>query len=367
MFSHFTSSSTKSSSLKNSLPLLVFIHGFLGSKESFRRFPLDLNEYVKAEGGIGTRSFFSKSASPSTFDIETYGYSTTGSNEERVNELILWLRNRCAASPPAYVVLLAHSMGGLMASDAATQILTESASTGAKSIDIRAVLTFDSPFFGLHPRVLTKSGVDRVQKTVEQFSGIFGSLATVAASAKAASSASSRASSAAASRAGSAASSSAKSSSTSLWAGVAAVATIAAAGYAASQHPTVQTHIQRTTESISKHVEFLGPLWRVDNQELRITKLKSFGGKVVFKCFYMQIPPKTSADPPSTFISLPTHLGADTQALFIPIKVPVEAVSKIATDEIDAHVNMFDALMGSAYFDMMSKVLDILKALERQR
>ncbi|KAJ3204049.1 hypothetical protein HDU67_009806 [Dinochytrium kinnereticum] len=196
-------------------------------------------------------------------------------------------------------------------------------------------------------------------KTVEQISGIWGSMMGPAASA--ASSSTSR--SAAAASAGGPA----KSSTSSLWAGVAAVAAVAAAGYAASQHPTVQNHMQRTTEAISKHVEFLGPLWKVGDQELRISRLRSLDGRLVFKCFYLQTPIGPPGTPPSTFISIPTNIDPASQALFCPIRVPKEAVAKIAADEIDAHMNMFDALMGSAYFDMMQQVTEILRGLERRR
>ncbi|KAJ3191049.1 hypothetical protein HDU67_006026, partial [Dinochytrium kinnereticum] len=133
MFSNIWTTSTQTG---QGLPLLVFIHGFLGSKESFRRFPLDLKEYIKADGGIAPKApsifsqssnLFSTSASSApSFDIENYDYPTTGDNDQRVSELVAWLRKHCGPNqngvPPAYVVLLSHSMGGLLASDAATQL-----------------------------------------------------------------------------------------------------------------------------------------------------------------------------------------------------------------------------------------------------
>ncbi|KAJ3107094.1 hypothetical protein HDU96_008018 [Phlyctochytrium bullatum] len=337
----------------------------MGSRESFRRFPLDLIEYIKAQGGIAaptnpfssflTSATSNESASESPFDYDTYDYATSGDNDARVSELVDWLRIRCSEKKPSYLVLLAHSMGGLMAADAASLLLAGFSADIEPEVNIRAVLAFDSPFFGLHPHVITQSGVQKVSKTVEQVSNVWTALAGATGTGAA--------TSAAASRSGSSstvAASGSKSSSGSLW-GLAAFAAVAAVGVAAASHPVVQTQIQRTTEMVTKHAEFLGPLWKVEGQEARVAAVRSLEKRLVFKCFYLQTP---TTEPPATFINLPSSLDPATRSHFVGIKVPRDAVPKIAHDEIDAHVNMFDAMMGTAYFEMMGKVVEVLKGIE---
>ncbi|THH05846.1 hypothetical protein EW145_g4500 [Phellinidium pouzarii] len=66
---------------------------------------------------------------------------------ESTHKFLEWLSTR----PPGPVILLAHSMGGLLAADAAT-------GTSAQSKRIIGLVAFDVPFLGMHPHVIV-SGI----------------------------------------------------------------------------------------------------------------------------------------------------------------------------------------------------------------
>ncbi|KAJ3002278.1 hypothetical protein HKX48_002400, partial [Thoreauomyces humboldtii] len=89
--------------------LLVLIHGFLGSEESFFQFPHHLVKHLVshhgyAEGQVETRMF--------------PRYDTRGHNARSVQKLIDWLLVYGTTGRYECVLLLAHSMGGLLAADA---------------------------------------------------------------------------------------------------------------------------------------------------------------------------------------------------------------------------------------------------------
>ena len=59
--------------------------------------------------------------------------------------------SRLATQPPGPVILLGHSMGGLLAAEAATD---PSTNVPGKPKRIIGVVSFDTPFLGMHPHVV---------------------------------------------------------------------------------------------------------------------------------------------------------------------------------------------------------------------
>ncbi|KAJ3091560.1 hypothetical protein HK102_000099 [Quaeritorhiza haematococci] len=110
---------TTLSSLSNKKVLVLFIHGFLGSEESFDQFPSDLLATLRnnpsASASRGT------SIGYGIRDIEARLYprfDTKGDSQKALSTLTTWLElNACS---PEYegVVLIGHSMGGILAVDA---------------------------------------------------------------------------------------------------------------------------------------------------------------------------------------------------------------------------------------------------------
>ncbi|KAJ3146415.1 hypothetical protein HDU86_008520 [Geranomyces michiganensis] len=89
--------------------LIVLIHGFLGSEESFFSFPASLLNDLHSRlgfpaGRIETRMF--------------PRYDTRGHNARSVQKLIDWLLVYATTGRYESVILMAHSMGGLLAADA---------------------------------------------------------------------------------------------------------------------------------------------------------------------------------------------------------------------------------------------------------
>ncbi|KAI8827050.1 uncharacterized protein EV422DRAFT_23499 [Fimicolochytrium jonesii] len=91
--------------------LLVFIHGFLGSEESFFSFPTDLAALLHASH---PNLFY-----PGDVEVRLFPrYDTRGHNARSVQKLIDWLLIHATTGRYKCVILLAHSMGGLLAADA---------------------------------------------------------------------------------------------------------------------------------------------------------------------------------------------------------------------------------------------------------
>ena len=65
-------------------------------------------------------------------------------------------------------------MGGLLAADAARKLLTTL--NQPPQVNIKAVLAFDSPFYGLHPNVLLHSGAQRLTSAMEGVTSMLSSV-----------------------------------------------------------------------------------------------------------------------------------------------------------------------------------------------
>ncbi|RAH62732.1 hypothetical protein BO85DRAFT_494089 [Aspergillus piperis CBS 112811] len=121
--------------------LLIYIHGFLGSEDSFYNFPREVHELLKV----------SLAQSHVTYTKIYPRYKTRGPIRVARDDISRWLSPHMA--PDLDVILLGHSIGGLIAADVA---LAESYTTAGHVPNSRIVglVAFDTPFLGLHPRVI---------------------------------------------------------------------------------------------------------------------------------------------------------------------------------------------------------------------
>nr|GAT55392.1 predicted protein [Mycena chlorophos] len=122
---------------------LIYIHGFQGDDTSFQAFPKDLQQYLTDhltlfEGRIR----FQSSLYPT--------YKSRKPISEATANFLAWLKTQ----PPGPIILLAHSMGGLLAADAATDASLDHGRGTARERRILGVIAFDVPYLGMHPHVV---------------------------------------------------------------------------------------------------------------------------------------------------------------------------------------------------------------------
>ncbi|KAL1748002.1 hypothetical protein HDZ31DRAFT_30701 [Schizophyllum fasciatum] len=122
---------------------LVYIHGFNGDETTFQSFPTDLQQYLTGIIPPNSRYTVQSSLYPTYKSVKPISTCT--------RNFLEWLNTQ----PPGYVILLAHSMGGLLAAEAVTHASNNPESyPGARPSRIIGMIAFDVPFLGMHPHVV---------------------------------------------------------------------------------------------------------------------------------------------------------------------------------------------------------------------
>ncbi|BGP45523.1 hypothetical protein JCM10450v2_001342 [Rhodotorula kratochvilovae] len=332
------------------LVLAVFLHGFKGGADTFGEFPQRLQAILAAVG--------------IAFDPVVYpAYDTRGELVTAVDNHVVWLTELVAekqamfrergGTGPVRVLLLGHSMGGLVIADALLSTLPSA------SLPILGLIMFDSPLIGLNPAVF-KSTFDKAldvaskgQAALAALGAGYGLFKSATGGGTTAAAPSSRtpspkpSSKAATSRAkddkvsipppAESASATPGSSWLSLPYLAAAGLTGAAAAFGAAYYNR-DTLAQHWTWATS-HLSFVGELWKTEELERRLKEVVAAEEKGVgFHCFYTLLP-ASGATPQRTFLVLP-HAPL-LRARFSP------ATDPLARDEIQAHVQMFDKSPGT--------------------
>jgi esterase/lipase len=126
------------------MSLVLFVHGFLGSTDSFASFPNDLvSECPDA-----------------SFKIYPT-YNTKGNITKQVHALSDYLLIEANTSLYSNVILIGHSMGGILAVDVYNYL--QSLEAVPQLVNIVKILSVDSPFFGLS-KDLSKSSLWNVSE-----------------------------------------------------------------------------------------------------------------------------------------------------------------------------------------------------------
>ncbi|CAG7981978.1 unnamed protein product [Penicillium salamii] len=117
--------------------LLIYIHGFMGSEASFHDLPAHVHDLLT--GSLAETHVVYTRMYPR--------YKSQGEIQTAVNQFSTWLSPHEADDLD--VVLLGHSLGGILAADVA-RLETD----GRAKHRILGVVGFDVPFLGIHPRVV---------------------------------------------------------------------------------------------------------------------------------------------------------------------------------------------------------------------
>jgi pimeloyl-ACP methyl ester carboxylesterase len=131
--------------------LLIFVHGFLGDETSFQSFPAHVHNIV-SETLISSHIVHTKIYPR---------YKSRGQLEVIAENFSTWLAPH--ESPERDVILIGHSMGGLLDAEVVLMKPKQQSSTVPLLHRILGTISLDTPFLGLHPTVI-KSGLVSIFK-----------------------------------------------------------------------------------------------------------------------------------------------------------------------------------------------------------
>ncbi|KAG0377259.1 hypothetical protein BGX24_006440 [Mortierella sp. AD032] len=289
--------------------------------------------------------------------------------------------------PPVYVCFLGHSMGGLIAADAALYLER----LPLKS-PVVGILAFDTPYYGLNHTIFTQAAYERVAGIAQKASGVYTLASAAYLPAAAAWSAFSGPPTGAAGGAGATASGldtnqrsrdsqdsrpssahrsaiskaekeqkPANSKASSGWGWGSIALGIGAAVAATGAAVVINRHMNSGMEYVNSHIQFVGILWNSLQLKQRVDNVLSL--PIGFHCFYtrVRIPASSSNSWKSTsrtFIEL-TSISDVTEPFF-------SARECSGQDEIEAHMEMFNPSKNFDYYPMGEETVKRVRVMVDQ-
>ncbi|KAI8388549.1 uncharacterized protein BYT42DRAFT_611582 [Radiomyces spectabilis] len=309
--------------------LLVFIHGYRGSDTSFHDFPNRL------------RTILSNSSDVDVDSIVYPSYKTAGDLTLAVRNLSAWLcdlvqsqhkdMKRLQSKGHVMVVLIGHSMGGIVAAETILQLHSR-LDTPLGSAKIIGLLAFDTPFYSVNHDFVSTTAMS----SVEQVGRFLQNSSTQVSSSS--------------SRTVTQVSTTTKKKSMGGWGLLAGVVGVAAVGAAAYM---TRDKIAASVTDMYNELEFVSALTDMNRCSQRVRELMELPD-ILFRCFYVQLPnPDGAVTSPRTFIALPPF---DTAHLFIPC--PSNAAS-----EVKAHTSMFNPAKSAHYYQLGNDTIALISEM----
>lgn len=262
----------------------------------------------------------------------------THSQEVAVDNLQTWLTEQQLQNRYSAFILVAHSMGGLLVSDVYLKDLRED-----NKLNIRVVLNLDSPMIGLHPNVFANTTTklsdyyDKFNKVKEVASG-----ATVLMPFVGALWGTTRPDQESAEEKAKKEEQQQQASTSYLKPAGAAIAAISAVGAGAYFGRDKIVEAYRAAAGLTTdHLLFLSNLWNTRTLKERLDNISK--APVVFKNYYTHLPHLNDR----TFCLIPKQ--SDTF---------IKASNSLASDEISAHIGMFNASSNSNYHELVKDLVE---------
>ena len=138
--------------------LLIYIHGFMGNETSFRSFPAHVHNLLTltlAKSHVVHTKIYPRYKSRKAIDYARDDFSNW--YDDVSNYLLFANKGRLEPneSPTTDVILLGHSLGGILAAEVALLPTHRPQSSERRQHRILGVIGFDVPFLGLHPIVIS--------------------------------------------------------------------------------------------------------------------------------------------------------------------------------------------------------------------
>ncbi|KAK4165354.1 hypothetical protein QBC43DRAFT_315788 [Cladorrhinum sp. PSN259] len=387
--------------------LLVFIHGFKGNDQTFGH-NLSFTTHLK-------RLLTASLPNLNILTVIYPTYETRGDLTECVSRFSDWLLNKVidlevaagtpspTIDPSVHVILVGHSMGGIVAAETAISLASEQpihntdpspdghdgAGPSASSMPapnslmfpyVQGVLAFDTPFLGISPGVVAhgaESHYVAASTAISQLSGLTslwgGANVNSQANTKAAEAA--RALPAPAANpppqkqesqkggggGGGSGSGWGKWSTIAMAAG--AVGAVAAGGAAAYLK---RDQISQTLNWATSHLEFIGCLGRREELRRRVSYMARLNKElgVGFGNFYTRLGDSASAGKSASNSYTGMVMGKERTFCVVPQKDPAgdwrPAVNDYATDEVTAHISMFEPKENPGYEKLANDARDMI-------
>ncbi|OAV96107.1 hypothetical protein PTTG_02130 [Puccinia triticina 1-1 BBBD Race 1] len=353
-----------------SLLLLVWLHGFKGGDDTFESFPERLT-FLLSETWPKTKCT----------SIIYPAYDTRGSLSKASEVFLDWLTVKTteyetahektspgkskadAGREQAYVILLGHSMGGLVIADATLKLIRErdSQTDLQESIiwpGIIGLIGYDTPYYGLNPTFFANTANEYLghAKMAQQVMNNLGLGLALGMGAVGSSSTS-----------GPATPKNEKlppetekknqnqktqtppTSAGSNWMKL-GLAAVGVAGLAAAAGTTYWQK-DKITENVgwaASHLDYIKELFETDRLNQRMSDIIKIKPAVNFHCFYTEIPKVDSHSSDRHFIILPT---SKTQPRGIDASFSANRNQK-SPNEINAHTTMFNQNSNSGYWNL---------------